>query len=199
MSEIYNEPLIDLVNGCVNKNRKSQEIVFKKFHGKMLGICMRYSKDKEEARDILQDSFIKVYSNIKNYGGNGSFEGWIRRIVTNTAIDFYRRHKHSEVRAGSEIVESTGESITEDEGEEPDYLSISPKEILNAVQNLSPAYRTVFSLYAIDGFSHKEIAEKLGINEGTSKSNFSKAKVNLRKALKDKIKPADQIRITSYK
>ena len=149
-------------------------------------------------RDILQEGFIKVFSNIKSYGGNGSFEGWIRRIITNTAIDFYRKNKNSAVEANSEIVESSGNLFVEDENGEPEYINISTQEVLNAVQGLSPAYRTVFSLYAIDGFTHKEIALKLGISEGTSKSNLAKAKINLRRAFKDKIKPSDEIKLTSY-
>lgn len=199
MSEVYREPLIETVEGCVKGDRKCQQLIYRKFYGKMLGLCMRYSKDREEARDILQDGFIKVFSNIKNYGGNGSFEGWIRRIITNTAIDFYRKNKNSHVEARSEYVESSGEALTDEADNEPEYINISTQEVLNAVQKLSPAYRTVFSLYAIDGFTHKEIAEKLGISEGTSKSNFSKAKLNLRKAFKDKIKPKDELKMTSYK
>lgn len=188
MRESYKEPLLEIVIGCGKGDRKCQQIVYEKFYGKMLGLCMRYSKDKEEARDILQDGFIKVFSNIKNYGGNGSFEGWVRRIVINTAIDFYRKNKNSAVNASSEIVESSGEVIADsDEETGPDYLNISIQEVLSAVQKLSPAYRTVFGLYAIDGFTHREIAEKLGISEGTSKSNLAKAKINLRKVFKHKL------------
>lgn len=199
MSEVYREPMIEVVEGCVKGDRKCQQLVYRKFYGKMLGLCLRYSKDREEARDILQDGFIKVFSNIKNYGGNGSFEGWIRRIITNTAIDFYRKNKNSHVDVNSEFVESSGEALKDESDNDPEYINISTQEVLSAVQKLSPAYRTVFSLYAIDGFTHKEIAEKLGISEGTSKSNFAKAKLNLRKAFKDKVKPKDELRTTSYK
>lgn len=199
MSEVYHEPLIGIVEGCIKGDRKCQQLVYQKFYGKMLGLCMRYSKDREEARDILQDGFIKVFSNIKNYGGNGSFEGWIRRIITNTAIDFYRKHKNSNVDTSSEFVESSGEILTDEGDNDPEYIDISTQEVLSAVQKLSPAYRTVFSLYAIDGFTHKEIAEKLGISEGTSKSNLAKAKLNLRKAFQNKIKPKDEVKISSYK
>ncbi len=188
MSEIYNEPLIEIVNGCIRGERKCQQIVFQKFYGKMLGLCMRYSKNREEARDVLQDGFIKVFASIKTYGGNGSFEGWIRRIITNTAIDFYRKNKNLAVDANSELVETSGEAISEDDEMEPDYIHISTAEVMEGVQKLSPAYRAVFNLYAIDGFTHKEIAEKLGISEGTSKSNYAKAKMNLRKAFKHKLK-----------
>lgn len=199
MNEIYKEPLIDIVEGCVKGDRRCQQQVYQKFYGKMLGVCLRYSKNKEEARDILQDGFIKVFLNIRNYGGNGSFEGWIRRIMTNTAIDFYRKNKNNGVEASSEIVESTGELMPENESDEPEYIHINTQEVMAAVQRLSPAYRTVFNLYVIDGFTHKEIGEKLGISEGTSKSNLAKAKINLRKVFKDKLKPADEINLESYK
>lgn len=198
MSEDYKEPLIEIVEGCVKGDRKCQQAVFQKFYGRMLGLCMRYSRDREEARDILQDGFIKVFANIRNYGGNGSFEGWIRRIVTNTAIDFYRKNKNAPVNANSEMVDSSGEVISDDENDEPEYIKIDNRDVIDAVQKLSPAYRIVFSLYVIDGFTHKEIAEKLGINEGTSKSNLAKAKINLRKALKDKVKPKDELKLTRY-
>ena len=125
MSEAYQEPLIKIVEGCLKGDRKCQQAVYQKFYGKMLGLCMRYAKDKDEARDILQDGFIKVFSNMKNYGGNGSFEGWVRRIVTNTAIDFYRKNKNAKINTSSEMVESSGEEITEDNNEESEYNHIS--------------------------------------------------------------------------
>lgn len=152
----------------------------------MLGVCLRYSKDKDDALDILQDGFVKVFMNIKLYGGIGSFEGWVRRIIVNTAIDFFRKEKKSILNVNSDYVEASAEEIMDEDENDNEYLNISTEEIMKAVQQLTPAYRTVFNLYVVDGFTHKEVAAQLGINEGTSKSNLSKAKMNLKKMLVNK-------------
>lgn len=148
---------------------------------------MRYTKDQDEARDILQEGFIKVFGHIAEYGKSGSFEGWIRKIMVNTAIDSYRKSKHLIVKVDSEYVEANAEDIKEDEDAD-DYKGISPAEVMEAVQKLTPVYRAIFNMYVVDGFTHKQIAEQMGITEGTSKSNYSKAKANLKKLLADKIK-----------
>ena len=187
------DPLFEIISGCVKGESKCQQIVYQKFYGKMLGVCMRYSKDRESARDILQDGFLKVFTNIKSYSGSGSFAGWIRKIMINTALDSIRRSKQLIQYADSEYVEdpstsaSTPLSVTEEE-EKKEYNNISTEEIMKAVQQLPIAYRTVFNMYVVDGFSHQEIAEQLGINIGTSKSNLSKAKMNLKKALEGILK-----------
>lgn len=147
---------------------------------------MRYSKDKEEARDILQDGFLKVFTNIKLYSGNGSFEGWVRKVIINTALDYIRTNKQMIQYADSDYVELNAEEIKEEENNE--YLDISTNEIMEAVQQLPTAYRTVFNMFVVDGFSHQEIAEQLGINIGTSKSNLSKSKMHLKKLLAKTIK-----------
>jgi len=185
-SQEYNEPLFEIIEGCVKSDRKCQQIIYEKFYGKMLGACMRYSKDREEARDILQDGFMKVFANIKQYGGSGSFEGWIRKIIVNTAIDFIRKSKHAIQYADSDYAAENAEEITEEDNNE--YSNISANEIMEAVQQLPTSYRTVFNMFVVDGFSHKEIAEQLGVTVGTTKSNLSKAKKNLKKALEKKIK-----------
>jgi RNA polymerase sigma factor (sigma-70 family) len=187
------DELGELISGCLKNDRKCQQQVFKLFYSKMMAVCMRYAKDRDEAKDLLQEGFIKVFSNLENYGNNGSFEGWIRRIMVNTAIDSYRKEKRSLLDVNSEMVDRFGnedESYDEDDNND-DYLSISPEMVMQEVQNLSPAYKAVFNLYVIEGFPHKEIAEKLGISEGSSKSNLSKAKRNLKKALSNKIVPND--------
>jgi RNA polymerase sigma factor (sigma-70 family) len=187
------DELEELISGCLKNDRKCQQQVFKLFYSKMMAVCMRYAKDRDEAKDLLQEGFIKVFSNLENYGNNGSFEGWIRRIMVNTAIDSYRKEKRSLLDVNSEMVDRFGnedESYDEDDNND-DYLSISPEMVMQEVQNLSPAYKAVFNLYVIEGFPHKEIAEKLGISEGSSKSNLSKAKRNLKKALSNKIVPND--------
>jgi RNA polymerase sigma-70 factor (ECF subfamily) len=126
-----------------------------------------------DAEDVLQDGFIKLFQNIHKFKGEGSFEGWIRRIIVNTAIEHLRRRKLE--TTGCEMVEN---SVSDKEPTPLDYLY--NKDLLKSTKTLSPGYQTVFHLYAVDGFSHKEIAKKLGITESTSKSQFSRAKAQLR-------------------
>jgi len=186
MKEEHKDPLFEIIQGCIKGNSSSQQFIYKKFYGKMLGVCMRYSKDREEARDILQDGFLKVFTNIKLYEGRGSFEGWVRKIIVNTALDYIRKNKQLIQYADSDYVDENAEEVQE-EGNNDDYENISAQEIMEAVQQLPTAYRTVFNMFVVDGFSHQEIAEQLGINIGTSKSNLSKAKVNLKKIIDKKI------------
>lgn len=181
------DPLFEIIEGCVKGDSKCQQIVYQKFYGKMLGACMRYSKDREEARDILQDGFLKVFTNIRSYTGTGSFEGWIRKVIINTALDYIRKNKQLIQYANSDYVEENAEAI-KDEDENNEYQSLNTEEIMKAVQQLPTAYRTVFNMFVVDGFSHQEIAEQLGVNIGTSKSNLSKAKMHLKKALAHSLK-----------
>jgi len=187
MSLLSKEELKELISGCVKGERKAQQQVYEMFYGKMMGVCLRYTKDADVAKDVLQDGFIKVYSKIKNYNGEGSFEGWVRRIIVNTAIDFFRKNKSSATTLGSEYVDEAGEMIEEEENEESIFSSIKTSDVLEEIQRLSPAYQMVFNLYVVEGFSHKEIAEKVDISVGTSKSNLAKAKMNLKKALSKKL------------
>jgi len=145
---------------------------------------MRYADDDDEAKDILQNGFIKVFKSVENYKGDGSFEGWVKRIVINTAIDNYRRKKVKPVVVDSELTDRLGSNMEEEVEDDSIYQQIPIKAVLDAVQDLSPAYRTVFNLYVLEGYNHNEIAEMLTISVGTSKSNLSKARLNLRKMLK---------------
>lgn len=175
-----------LIQGCIDGDRKCQQKLYETFYGKMMVVCLRYAKDHDEALDVFQEAFIKVFKNLSRYGNNGSFEGWIRRIMVNTAIDHIRKNKKLK-----EMVEINEEitSLGEDEDQEDDLLDkISFQDLLNCVQDLSPAYRSVFNMYVVDGFSHKEIAKELGISEGTSKSNLAKAKMNLKKLMLERHK-----------
>ena len=187
MSAENKDPFFEIIEGCVKGDSKCQQLVYQKFYGKMLGACMRYSKDREEARDILQDGFLKVFTNIKSYTGTGSFEGWIRRVIVNTALDYIRKNRKMIQYANSDYVEQNAEEIKE-EDENSEYQNISTEEIMKAVQQLPTAYRTVFNMFVVDGFSHQEIADQLGINIGTSKSNLSKAKAHLKNNLAHAIK-----------
>lgn len=172
-----------LVNECVNGDRKAQKELYKLFYGKMMSVCYRYATNKDEAKDILQDGFVKVFQHLKSYNFKGSLEGWIRRIVVNTAIDCYRKNK------GVHFVDDEDNYILDNnnaESEEVIYSKFGVEVIMDCIQELSPVYRTVFNLYVMEGYSHKEIADELNINEGTSKSNLAKAKRNLRQLLEQK-------------
>lgn len=177
-----------IIDGCIAGDRKSQQKVYELFYGKMLAVCLRYTKNHDQAKDILQDGFIKVFRSLGAFNREGSFEGWIRRIMVNTAIDHFRRAKNAYLLLGEErSIEDFGdqdeEDVLQEEAgeEEPD---LKPADVINAMQKLTPAYRTVFNLYVFEEMTHKEIADLLGINVGTSKSNLAKAKQNLRKLLK---------------
>ncbi|GAB4092406.1 RNA polymerase sigma factor [Flaviaesturariibacter terrae] len=162
----------DLVEGCRNGDRKLQKELYERYAPKMYGVCLRYAGTSEEAEDILQEGFVKVFSKITSFRGDGSFEGWIRRIIVNTAIEHFRRKTY---------LQPVGER--EEETVESDYLtvldSLAEKDIIGLVQQLSPGYRSVFNMYVVEGYTHKQIGELLGISEGTSKSQLSRAKAIL--------------------
>ena len=177
-----------IIDGCIAGERRSQQRVYELFYGKMMAVCLRYTKNHDHAKDILQDGFIKVFRSMEKFNREGSFEGWVRRIMVNTAIDYFRRAKNAYLLLGEErSIEDFGdmdeEDTIEDEAAE-EVIDLKPADVINAMQKLTPAYRTVFNLYVFEEMTHKEIAEMLGINIGTSKSNFAKAKHNLKKLLK---------------
>lgn len=176
-----------LIDGCLREERRAQQRVYELFYGKMMAVCLRYTKNADQAKDILQDGFIKVFRSVDRFNRAGSFEGWIRRIMVNTAIDHFRRTKNSYLLLGEErSIEDFGDQDEEDilaEDTSEDYMDLKPADIINAMQKLTPAYRTVFNLYVFEELTHKEIADMLGINIGTSKSNLAKAKHNLKKFL----------------
>jgi RNA polymerase sigma-70 factor (ECF subfamily) len=156
------------------------------FYGKMLAVCKRYISDNDTAQEVLQESFIKIFDKIGVFDFKGSLEGWVRRIVANTAIDSIRKSKRNPFQTDSDTVfkqETTEDMILQ---EEWDLNEFKAEAAMKAIEQLSPAYRAVFNLYVIEDYTHKEIAEMLGINEGTSKSNLAKAKMNLQKILKKK-------------
>lgn len=178
----------DIIKGCLKNDRASQKALYEQHYSKMLGVCLRYAKDKDTAKDVLHEGFFKVFNNLKNFNGSGSFEGWIRRIMVNTSIDHLRKNKQNYLIVSTVYANDKASSVAEEIDDEDLLLNINKEDILKAVQELTPAYRTVFNLYVIEEFSHKEIAEMLDISEGTSKSNLSKAKFNLRKNLMHLIK-----------
>jgi RNA polymerase sigma-70 factor (ECF subfamily) len=166
----------DLIQGCINGNRQMQEILYKKFSSKMYSVCLRYSGNIEDANDLLQEGFIKIFRNLEKFRGDGSFEGWIRRIFVNTSIEHFR--KKVKLYNVTEVQENTIEDV------ELNILdSMAEKDIIFLVNELAPGYKAVFNMHVIEGYSHKEIADILGITEGTSKSQLARAKGVLKKSL----------------
>jgi RNA polymerase sigma factor (sigma-70 family) len=176
-----------LIDGCLKGDRRSQQAVHKMFYGKMKAVCMRYTRDSDQAMDVLQEGFLKVFNNLEKYTGVGTFEGWMRRIMVNLSIDRFRRLKHDLVLLGeqNDIENWAGETDdeTDDSEEGEEIYDITPEQIIDAMQQLTPAYRTVFNLYVYEDYTHQDIAEALGISVGTSKSNYAKAKKNMKKLL----------------
>jgi RNA polymerase sigma-70 factor (ECF subfamily) len=167
-----------IIEGCAKHNRRAQQILYDKYSRLLLGVCLRYAKDKAEAEDILQESFLKIFFNIKDFSGTGSFIGWLRKIAVNTAITHY--HKNLKYRYHVDIdeyisVEAGTESFEED--------FFNSEELFKVLNELPAGYRMVFNLYAVEGYKHKEIAEMLGIDTNTSKSQYSRAKGVLRDKL----------------
>jgi RNA polymerase sigma-70 factor (ECF subfamily) len=174
-----------IVKGCIQNDSKCQEELFKMLYGKMMSVCMRYSKDPDTAQEVLQVSFIKVFDKLEKYDFNGSFEGWVRRIVVNTAIDSIRKHNRDPFSTSEDYMfVSEDEMHTEDDTDTE--VELKAEIAMEAVQQLSPAYQAVFNLYVIENYTHKEVAEILNISEGTSKSNLAKAKKKLQDILQDK-------------
>lgn len=181
-----NEP--EIIKGCLKNDRASQKALYEHFYSKMLGVCLRYCKSSDEAKDVLHEAFLKVFTNLKNFNSSGSFEGWIRRIMVNTAIDQLRKNKKDFLIVSTVYANEKGTGMAEELSDNDLAMNIGKEDILKAVQELTPAYRTVFNLYVVEEYTHKEIAELLDISEGTSKSNLSKAKFNLKKNLMHLIK-----------
>jgi RNA polymerase sigma factor (sigma-70 family) len=177
------EQLKQIIEGCLRNDRRSQEAIFKLFYGKMMVVCMRYTNDKDTAQEVLQEGFMKVFEKLGAFDYKGSFEGWVRRIVANTAIDSIRRSKKNPILTDNDNDFKIGGENPMEEQENIELGEVKAEMAMAAIQKLSPAYRTVFNLYVLEEYSHKEIAEMLGISEGTSKSNLAKAKMNLQKIL----------------
>lgn len=155
----------------------------------MFAVCCRYAKNADEAKDLLQEGFIRVFEKLKEYNGKGSFEGWIRRIMVNNAIDHFRKQKQVFTSIDDGTIQLKDESEEENDDENL-FKQFKASDIVDAIQKLTPAYKAVFNLYVVEGFSHQDIAAELNISIGSSKSNLAKAKMNLRKELLNKIKTA---------
>lgn len=167
-----------LLNGCLKHKRESQYQLYKLLSSKMFGVCLRYASCSNEAEDILQEGFTKLFMNLDKYRGDGSFEGWARRIFVNTAIEQYRRNSKLFSVVDVEVASKEETTDTID-------THLNREDLLNLIQELSPGYRAIFNLYNIEGYSHREIAEILDISEGTSKSQLSRARSILQKRIEE--------------
>ena len=176
-----------LIDGCLKGDRRSQQAVHKLYYGKMKAVCMRYTRDSDQANDVLQEGFLKIFNNLEKFTGVGTFEGWMRRIMVNLSIDRFRKLKHDLILLSEpDDIERYGddtEEVLDEIDELEEIYSITPEQIIDAMQQLTPAYRTVFNLYVYEDYTHQDIAEALGISVGTSKSNYAKAKKNMKKLL----------------
>ena len=168
--------LEETIKKCASGDRKAQTALYNQFASKMYGVCLNYSKDASEAEDNLQDGFIRVFTKIDQYGFKGSFEGWMRRIMVNTSLEKFRKNNHLYPVEDMMVFESVHFA-------EETISAISADDLLKIIQELPPRYRMVFNLYAIEGYKHKEIAEKMGIDINTSKSQYSRAKRQIQERL----------------
>ncbi|MCJ8291114.1 MAG: sigma-70 family RNA polymerase sigma factor [Crocinitomicaceae bacterium] len=165
---------ITLATKCIEGDQRAQRKLFDMYAPKMMGVCLRYMKDHAQAEDVLQDGFVKVFTKLEKYSGDGSLEGWVRRIMVNTALDHLRKTNKFNANISMDEVGYKVESDT-------DVLaSLMEEDLLKLIQEMPTGYKTVFNLFAIEGYSHKEIGERLGVSENTSKSQYSRAKAYLR-------------------
>lgn len=177
---------LQLIEGCKKQDRRSQQIVYQRYGRVMYGICLRYSSDAETAQDLLHDGFIKVFTHVVSYEGKGSFEGWMKRVFINLALETIRKDKIK--KQYSEDIENLSDLDDIRDNSEDDIARISEAELMRMVQELPQGYRSVFNLYAIEEYSHKEISEALGIAEGTSRSQYIRARLLLQEKVKAYLK-----------
>lgn len=166
-----------LIQACIKQNRAAQKKLYDLYAPKMLGVCYRYAQSKEEAEDMLQEGFIKVFQKLDSFKFQGVFEGWLRRIFVNTAINIIRKYQKLQYETD---IEEAG-TMASNAAEVLDAMQ--NKEVIELIRNMPQGYRTVLNLYAIEGYSHKEIGEMLGINESSSRSQFTRAKAVLAKKI----------------
>jgi len=165
-----------IIKGCLAGNRRDQELLYRRHSAKLYAVCLQYSGNDEEARDILQEGFIKIFENLAQYKHEGSFEGWMRRITVNTALEKFRSrinlYRVDDIDMLPEL---------DADPDNQDYAGLEVTDLLEIIRELPPKYRMVFNLYAIEGYSHKEVSKIVNISEGTSKSNLSRARAILQR------------------
>lgn len=165
-----------LIQACIDENRSAQRALYERFSAKMYFVCLRYARHELEAQDMLQDGFIKVFDNISKFKNNGSFEGWIRRIMVNTSLNYCRKSSFKNEQIG---IEDYQDKVVDSKA----ISNLSEQELLKVIQQLPDGYRMVFNLYVIEGYSHKEIGEMLNTTESTSRSQLAKARKWMQKVL----------------
>ena len=166
-----------LIKGCINNDRKAQKALYDKYSKRMMAVCLRYVKDTEDARDLLQEGFVKLFMNIHTYIGDGLLDGWVRKIFVNCALE---RLRHQDVLRNADDIDET---VYADIPDESSVSQLYADEIMACVQSLPDGFRTVFNMFAIEGYSHKEISEKLNITESTSRSQYLRARKMLQKMI----------------
>lgn len=169
--------LEELINQCKQKDREAQAQLYRTYAAILFGICLKYSRNKTEAEDNLHDCFMTIFNKIDQYSGKGSFEGWIKRIAVNTVLQKYRKEEHLNI---------VSENFEREEEVDSAYADINLQTLLQYIQELPNKYRLTFNMYVLDGYSHKEISEKLGTSAGTSKSNLARARMILKEKIENK-------------
>ncbi|MEA5425138.1 RNA polymerase sigma factor [Arcicella lustrica] len=174
----------EIIKRCLKGDENAFSTIYHQYASKMMVVCIRYSHDREEAKDLLQEGFIRVFQHLNQFKGEGSFEGWIKRIIVNVALEFYRKNTNQR-----QLYEISSDYEEQHPISSEDILSnIHARDLLNLVQKLPPTYRMIFNLYEFEGFKHQEIANQLGISEGTSKSNLFDARKILQRLVSEMMK-----------
>ena len=168
--------LNQLIKKCKLQDRKAQEELYRKYSGKLFLLCLKFSSDRQQAQDTLQDGFLKIFENLDQFSGKGSFEGWMTRIMINTAMKKYRS-RTVYLSVDEDLIEDTEDNFEVDEEQ------VELSELIRFIQELPERYRHVFNLYVMEGFSHQEISEMLKISTGTSKSNLARARLKLQESV----------------
>lgn len=179
MSEVDNK----IIDGCLKGKRRDQNKLYAKYSPVLFGLCLRYSRNRDEAEDILQEGFIKIFLNIKAYRGEGSFEGWMKRIMVNTAITHNKQSLKHQFHTDIDEIEETS-VLAEDTTAESDGFKLPKQQLMGIIQGLPQGYRMVFNMYVFEQYTHKEIAQILNVSENTSKSQLSKARKMLSKKIR---------------
>lgn len=168
-----------LLKDCLAGKRQAQKLLYDKYARKMYGVCIRYASDQSMAEDFLQEGFIRVFSNLKSFKSQGSLEGWVRRIMINNALEMLRK---KDILKNALELDSV--SVVEEDSEQIEH--VKHDELLKLIKEMPPGFRTIFNLHAVEGFTHKEIGQMMDINEGTSKSQYARARAWIIKKIKEK-------------
>lgn len=179
---------LQLARACLNGNEKAQKRLFEKYSGQMMAVCLRYGADHQEAEDMFQDGFIKVFQKLEKYNGKGALGAWIRRTMANNALDQIRKNKRENDHVSQYEVEFKLENEDRVEPFDDDQPKLTNDRLTTLIQEMPPGYRTVFNMYVVEEYSHKEIADQMGISESTSKTQYRKAKAYMRNLIEEELK-----------